>query len=137
MEHLKEYSFEKLEVFKEARILANKIYKITNKFPAEEKYGIVSQMRRASISIISNIAEGSSRSSYKDKARFSEIAFGSLMELLSQSLIGLDQKYLTNTDLLEIRVMISSVGYKLNNLKASQLKNIANLKKPQTPSQPI
>ncbi len=124
MENLKVYSFETLEVFKEARILTNKIYIITNKFPTEEKYGITNQMRRAAISIISNIAEGSSRTSYKDKARFSEISFGSLMELLSQSLICLDQKYITNTDLLEIRIMMDSLGYKLNKLKESQLKNI-------------
>lgn len=124
MENLKAYSFETLVVFKEARILTNKIYTITNKFPTEEKYGITNQMRRAEISIISNIAEGSSWTSYKDKARFSEISFCSLMELLSQSLICLDQKYITNTDLLEIRIMMDSLGYKLNKLKESQFKNI-------------
>ncbi|MEP6794880.1 MAG: four helix bundle protein [Saprospiraceae bacterium] len=124
MENLKEYSFETLEVFKEARILTNKIYSITNKFPTEEKYGITNQMRRAVISIISNIAESSSRTSYKDKARFSEISFGSLMEVLSQSLICLDQKYITNSELLELRAMMDSLGYKLNKLKESQLRNI-------------
>ncbi len=124
MENLKAYSFETLVVFKEARILTNKIYTISNKFPTEEKYGITNQMRRAAISIISNIAEGSSRTSYKDKARFSEISFGSLMELLSQSLICLDLKYNTNTELHEIRIMMDSLGYKLNKLKESQLKNI-------------
>jgi len=69
-----EYNFEKLEIWKLAIQLAVNVYKTTKKFPASEKFGLVSQLRRSSSSISSNIAEGVSRFSTKDKARFIEIA---------------------------------------------------------------
>lgn len=64
------FAFEKLEVCKESRKLASDIYKLTQQYPDSEKYGLVSQMRRASISVCSNIAEGSSRTTAKDQANF-------------------------------------------------------------------
>ena len=74
-------SFEKLEVWQLSKALAVDIYKQTQSFPAEERYGLVSQARRAALSISANIAEGTSRSSAKDQAHFTTIAFSSLMEL--------------------------------------------------------
>ena len=71
------YSFEKLEVWKLARDLCVYIYKLTNTFPPEEKFGLISQMRRANISIASNIAEGSSRMGKKDQSHFYTISFSS------------------------------------------------------------
>ena len=70
-----EYSFEKLEVWKESIKLVKLIYSITNQFPLEEKFGLVSQFRRASISISSNLAEGTSRITNKDKAHFTIISY--------------------------------------------------------------
>lgn len=117
----KVYSFENLDVWKESRKLAVKIYKLTQDFPSEEKYGLVSQMRRAGISISSNIAEGSSRNSLKDQARFSEIAFGSLLELLNQSILSFDLNLIVETELIDIRLSIDQIGLKLDRLKKSQL----------------
>lgn len=70
---MKIYSFEKLDCWQEARQLAVWTYQTTQSFPAEEKFGIVSQMRRAAISVASNIAEGTSRKTEKDQAHFSTI----------------------------------------------------------------
>ncbi len=64
------YSFEKLDVWQLAKKLVVKIYKITNQFPGGEKFGIVSQMRRAAVSIYSNLAEGSGRNTPKGQAHF-------------------------------------------------------------------
>jgi four helix bundle protein len=71
------YSFEKLDVWAESKDFAILMYKITNSFPVDEKFGMVSQLRRASISISSNIAEGTSRNTNRDKAHFMTIAYSS------------------------------------------------------------
>lgn len=76
-----QFSFEKLEVWQMARKLAVRIYKQTQSFPNEEKYGLTSQIRRSALSIGSNIAEGSTRASAKDQAHFTTVAYGSLMEV--------------------------------------------------------
>ncbi|NOU47567.1 MAG: four helix bundle protein, partial [Bacteroidales bacterium] len=70
------YAFENLEVWQKSRILVKSVYVLTASFPNDEKFGLTSQMRRACVSVSSNIAEGSTRWSQKDQARFYEIAFG-------------------------------------------------------------
>ncbi|MDP3947295.1 MAG: four helix bundle protein [bacterium] len=87
-------SFTDLEVWKEAHKLAVLIYEITKTFPKEEIFGLISQMRRAVVSITSNIAEGFSRFSYKEKTQFYSISCGSLTELQNQMLIAKDVGYL-------------------------------------------
>lgn len=87
-------SFTDLEVWREAHKLVLMIYKSTKTFPKEETFGLTSQMRRAVVSITSNIAEGFSRYSYKEKVQFYAMAHGSLTELQSQLLIVRDIKYL-------------------------------------------
>src|SRR5215469_11453613 len=89
------FNFEKLEVWHEAIAFADTIYTLTKAFPDDERFGLTNQMRRAAVSISSNIAEGSSRSSRPDFARFVEIATGSLFEVVSQSVIGKRQGFLT------------------------------------------
>lgn len=121
MEH-KIFSFEKLLVWQKSRILATEIYKITSKFPKDELFGMTSQMRRCSISISSNLAEGSGRSSIKDKARFTEIAFGSGLELLNQLVIAYDLNFITQNLYVEIRTKIQEVTYLLDALHKAQLK---------------
>ena len=69
-----QYSFEKLNVWLEARNLVRWIYKMTDTFPSDERFGLVMQLRRAAISVVSNLAEGSARKSPKDQAHFSQIA---------------------------------------------------------------
>lgn len=80
-------------------ILVELIYSATRNFPQEEKFGIISQMRRSSISISSNIAEGTSRITNKDKAHFSTIAFCSTMELLCQIIISKRLNYISEEDI--------------------------------------
>lgn len=82
--------------------LAKKIFVCTKSFPKEELYGMTSQMRRCAVSIPSNIAEGSQRSSDKDFANFILIARGSLAELETQSLLALEWKYMNEKDSKEI-----------------------------------
>ena len=119
---LKTYSFENLLVWQKSRVLAKEIYEITSTFPKEELFGMTSQMRRCSISIPSNLAEGSSRRTNKDKARFTEIAFGSGLELLNQLIIALDLNYIEESKYLEIRVKLQEVTFLLDALQKAQLK---------------
>jgi four helix bundle protein len=91
-------SFTDLEVWKEAHKLAIVMYKISKTFPKEEMFGLTNQMRRATVSVTSNIAEGFSRHSWKDKANFYSIALGSLTETQSQLLLAKDVGYMKKED---------------------------------------
>ena len=99
---IKTFRFQKLEVWKKARLLNKMIYDLTRSFPSQEVYGLTSQIRRSSISVSSNIAEGSGRNSDADFAHFLEIAYGSLMEVLSQLFLALDEHYITRSQLDEV-----------------------------------
>lgn len=98
----KVFRFEKLDVWQKARLLNKDINEVTKRFPSSELYALTSQIRRASISVSSNIAEGAGRNSDADFARFLEIAYGSLMEVVSQLYLAFDEKYLTQELLSEI-----------------------------------
>jgi four helix bundle protein len=93
------FRFEKLEVWQEARKINRAIYRLTRDFPRREIFAVTSQIRRASISISSNIAEGSGRNSDKDFGHFLEQAYGSLMEVASTFFLALDEGYAKETDL--------------------------------------
>lgn len=121
---MKIYSFEKLDVWQKARKLARDIYVVTQKFPDDEKFGLTSQLRRAAISICSNIAEGSSRNSYKDKARFTEIAYGSLTEVLNQLILAFDLSYLNEENYKILRLQLQEISSMLTALRKSQIQNI-------------
>ena len=86
--------YKKLEVWIEARKLTNLIYDLSKVFPQEEIYGLTNQMRRCSVSIPSNIAEGCGRQTSKDTINFLYISRGSLYELETQCYVALDQKYI-------------------------------------------
>jgi four helix bundle protein len=88
------FRFEKLEVWQEARRLNLEIYRLARRLPADEDYGLISQVRRASVSISANIAEGSVRNSDRDFAHFLEQAYGSAMELASHLFLAGDLGYL-------------------------------------------
>jgi four helix bundle protein len=92
------FNFEKLQTWQEAIAFADLVYQLTGHFPAEERFGLTNQMRRAAVSISSNVAEGCSRSSRVDYARFVEIAAGSVFEVVSQATIGRNQHFLTEAD---------------------------------------
>lgn len=113
------YSFEKLDVWQEARKLVKEIYMVSDLFPASEKFGLTNQIRRASVSVVSNIAEGVSRFSPKEQIRFIEIAYGSLTEVYCQLIIGMDLDYLTSDKLELIKLRILKISNQLNSLKKS------------------
>ncbi len=115
----KEYSFEKLTVWQDSRKLVTLIYKLTKLFPSDEVFGLTNQMRRASISISSNIAEGSGRTTKRDQANFYKIAYSSMMELLNQLIISKDLNYITDATLANIRELIDSIASKLSGLRNS------------------
>lgn len=105
-------SFTDLNAWKEGHKLVLDVYKITKKFPKEEQFGLISQLRRAVISFTSNIAEGFSRNSYKEKVYFYSIALGSLTEIQNQLLVAKDIGYTTNEDfnkLAEQTVLINKI----------------------------
>ena len=111
------FSFEKLDVWKQAKDLAVDIYKLTEDFPEKEKFGLQSQIRRAVVSVSSNIAEGSSRFSSRSKSNFYQIAFSSLMEMYSQLHIAQDLNYIKLEEKVIARIM--AVSNLLNSLHKS------------------
>jgi len=94
-------NFTDLNAWKEAHALVIMIYKTTKTFPKEEVFGLTSQTRRAAISITSNIAEGFSRQSYKEKVQFYSVAQGSVTELQSQFLVAKDIDYISDSQFKE------------------------------------
>jgi four helix bundle protein len=91
-----QFRFEKLKVWQEARLLNRTTYRLTRDFPREELFSVTSQIRRASVSVSANIAEGSGRNSDKDFAHFLEQAYGSLMEVASLFYLATDEGYVSN-----------------------------------------
>ena len=118
------YSFEKLEVWNDARNKVKMIYLQTDNFPEKERFGLSSQMQRAVVSIVSNITEGVSRSSVKEKIRFVELAYGSLMELYCQLYVSVDLDYLTPDMFTLIKAEIDKIANKANALKRSFIKQL-------------
>jgi four helix bundle protein len=116
-----EFGYRKLVVYTKATDYVQYVYSLLKKFPEEEKYGLCSQLRRASVSITSNIAEGVSRYSSKDKIHFMEIAFGSLMETMSQLEIANKLYYITNEELTAAENKASEISKLLTNLQYSFL----------------
>ena len=119
---MKLFSFEKLIVWQKSRGLAITIYKLTKTFPDDERFGLISQMRRCAISISSNIAEGTGRHSNKDKARFTEIAFGSALELLNQVILSYDLEFISKENYELVRTNITEITAMLDALRKSQLR---------------
>jgi len=113
------FNFEKLDVWQKAIALADVIYSDTRSFPADERFGLTNQMRRSVISVPSNIAEGSSRSSKNDFARFVEIATGSVFELVSQAFIAQRQAFLAEESSRAIYVDAEEIGRMLSGLRNS------------------
>ena len=109
-------SFENLEVWQIAKELVVKVYELTAVFPKDEIFGITSQIKRASLSIPANIAEGFGRFHYLDKAKFYLNARGSLFELKSHLLIAIELKLLDETITKQLIQDIDRLGVKINNL---------------------
>ena len=110
------FGYRKLIAYQKAKEIVKRTYKLLKKFPAEERYAMCDQLRRASVSITSNIAEGVNRFSIKDKARFIEIAYGSLMEVSSQFEISEELGYITTADRQNMDVLIEEDARLLSGL---------------------
>ena len=110
-------SYKKLDVYAKSRQLVVTVYSLLKHFLAEEKYALGDQMRRAVISVPSNIAEGSGRTSAKDQAHFFEMAFGSLMEVNCQMDIACDLGYINQTELLKVEEQVSRIAAMLSGLR--------------------
>lgn len=120
MDRKHEYGFEKLRVWQSARALAKTIYLTTATLPKHEIYGLISQCNRAAVSVAANLAEGSARRSRKDQAHFSEIAYGSLMEVACLLIICMDVGLLSPEAEATLRVEIEDLSMQLNALHRSQ-----------------
>lgn len=118
------YSFETLRVWQESRRLVIAVYKLLDVFPILEKYALCDQLRRAIVSVPSNIAEGSGRILLKKQIHFLELSNCSLMESYNQLLIAADQNYIDNKSLDILRPDIDNVAKMLNGLRNSFLKKL-------------
>jgi four helix bundle protein len=107
------YNFESLEVYELANDFVLRVYSITNKFPKEELFGLTSQIKRASISVVLNIVEGSGRGSKKDFARFINQAVGSLLEAKAGLLLGVKLGYCGEEEIIGIMALIDELFSKL------------------------
>ncbi len=116
------FRFEKLDVWQKAVNFANDVYEVTRTFPSEERFGLTSQIRRASVSISSNIAEGSGRSSNKDFARFVEIAYSSVLEVVSELHIATQQSFVPLKTRVKLYEQAEELARMLSGLKASLLR---------------
>jgi four helix bundle protein len=113
------FNFEKLDVWQEAIQFADLVYELTGNFPDEERFGLTNQMRRAAVSVSSNIAEGSSRVSRTDFSRFVEIATGSLFEVVSQTTIALRRAMIAQSNYNEIYAAAEKQSKMLSSLRRS------------------
>lgn len=109
-------SYRDLIVWQKAMLLVDEIYQITRKLPDEEKFGLISQIRRSAISIPSNIAEGYGRNYTKDYIRFLQIARGSLFECQTQLEIAINLKFIVTSDMEPIAFISVEIEKMLNSL---------------------
>ena len=115
------YGFERLEVWKTSISLAQTMYQMSRKFPKDEVFGLTSQIKRSVTSVSANISEGSARLGNKDRARFYQIAYSSLMETINHLVLAKIFRYIDESDYLAARIEIDSVAAQLNALHKSQV----------------
>jgi len=118
----KQFPFEKLEVWQDARKLVVGVYQCSRGFPREERFGLTSQMTRAAVSVANNLAEGCGRSSFKDQAHFSNQAHGSLMETASDLIIATDLGFSSAQETDPLLDQAYDLAVRIHNLRDSQLR---------------
>ncbi|MFG6386764.1 MAG: four helix bundle protein [Muribaculaceae bacterium] len=124
---MEKFTFEKLDVWQKARVLVKDVYRLSSKFPYDERFGLTNQLNRAVVSVPSNIAEGCGRPSYKERIHFLEIAYGSLMEAMTQIILASDLNYINIEELNQIRAKIIEIAKMINGLRKNLLTKIATL----------
>ena len=117
------FKFEKLDVWQKAIDFADLVYSKTKSFPSDERFGLTNQMRRAAVSVSSNIAEGSARVSDADFARFVKIATGSLFEVVSEATVAKRQEFLSNESFSVIYNAAEEQGRMLSGLRRTLVGN--------------
>lgn len=118
------FSFFDLRVYQEAKLLVREVYILLDKFPKYETFALSDQLRRAVVSVPSNIAEGSGRASNKEKIHFLEIAYGSLTEILCQLDIARDLNYISDDEFNNVEERINIIGKQLSGLRSSFKKQL-------------
>jgi len=121
---MRRYYFERLEVWTEAKDFGIEIFRLSERFPATEQYGVTNQIRRAAFSISANIAEGISRNTNKDKARFINQAYSSAIEVLNFLIIAKELDWFEMDDYQNLRLKIESITNKLNALYSKLITNL-------------
>ena len=125
---MNKFAFLDLRVYQESKALVKEVYNLLQKFPKFEVYALGDQLRRAMISIPSNIAEGSGRFSLKEKIHFIEIAYGSLAESLCQLDIAHDMEYISDMEFVKEQERINIIGKQLSGLRSSFEKQLESTK---------
>lgn len=123
----KQFPFEKLEVWQDARRLVARVYECAGGFPKEERFGLTSQLTRSVVSVANNLAEGCGRSTLKDQANYSSQAHGSLMEAASDLIIATDLGYAAQTVTDALLDQAYDLAVRIHNLRDSQLRRMAEL----------
>jgi len=123
------YSFEKLEVYQLARKFKIDIKLMSQGFPKEERFDLISQINRSSASISANLAEGSGRSSNFDQAHFTNMSYSTALETIDHLNTALDMKYINEEKYSELRIKLDAILNKLNSLYKYQINNKETLKK--------
>lgn len=113
------FGFEKLAAYQRAMDLVDKVYDLLRIFPAEERFALCDQLRRAVVSVPSNIAEGSGRTSGKEQVRFLEISYGSLMEVYCQMSIAKRRNYISDVQFQDLAKEIEAIARPLSGLRKS------------------
>ncbi len=116
-----EYQFEKLNAWQESRKMVLAVYQLLKKFPSEERFALCDQLRRAAISVPSNIAEGNGRMAVKEQIHFLEIAFGSVMEIYSQLQLAVDLGYISDEDFKQVKPLIYNTSKLISGLRSSKV----------------
>ena len=117
------YDYKKLNIYIESKLLVKMVYALLKKFPKEEQYALCDQLRRAVISVPSNISEGFGRFSSKEQVHFFEIAYGSLREIDCQMDIACDLEYIALSEYSEIEKQVQKVSAILSGIRKKRLKN--------------
>lgn len=113
------FGYRKLVAYVKACEVRRNVYRLVKRFPKEEQFALSSQLRRASVSITSNIAEGMTRYSNKDKIHFLEISFGSLMEVMSQLEVALDEGYIDGNEFASMETIVAETARVISGLQNS------------------
>jgi four helix bundle protein len=124
MEDITVFGFEKLVAWQESKQLVKKIYKIVEGLPEQEQYGLGNQIKRAALSVASNLAEGTGRTGFRDQAHFSQIAYGSLMEVACQSVIASELGLVSPEAYLDLRKDIETIARLISSLRSFQKRRV-------------